>query len=211
MHLHVGRQLDHRIAVPESGRRGPVACHHIHKASRRTDGRTTRGPDPRFPRNRCPIPRNRSSGFRHRHHVAVVVAAVAVQPTERDVNASGRESESPTLLLHHRDRSRKIDDQLPQHRTIGEAQREQSVVVSAQERHHVQAAGRGVCHWSTSDSAEGCDVAARKRRGVDRITQVLLPHYSARKQVEGIYRVVLGRHHHVTRHDQRRGVHVSVH
>ena len=90
----------------------------------------------------------------HPDDVATVVTAVAEQSAERDVNHPRVDGQRPPQLLQVRFRTRRVDVLLPGHRTIGQAQRVEHVVVTLQERDDVHAARGRVRGGRARDSGD---------------------------------------------------------
>src|SRR5207245_10781716 len=99
-----------------------------------------------------------------------------------------------SLLLHLGIRTGGVDVQLPQLGSVDQAQREEHVMVAAQERDHVEPPGRRIDRWSTGDTGDRGDVSAGEGTGVHRLTNMLGQDRLSRKDVARVEGVVFGRY-----------------
>src|SRR5260370_18944220 len=201
--------MDHRVAVRKCLRGRPVASHHVDGPGR-VDGRAGRAPDSGPSNDRGPEGNMRSAVNWHSPQISVVIAAVAKAPTKWDVDATRPQGKRAALLLNQRVRAGRVDIVLAHHRPVGQAQGEENMVVSAQERDHIQTPAHHIRGRRARDAGHRSDVSAGERGCVNGIAQVPMPNHRAAEEIQRVNGVVLGRDHDVPCNDQGRSVNIAV-
>ena len=142
----------------------------------------------------------------HRHHRPHVLAAVAVQPTETDVDVAVGHGQGGALLDRWRvlQRARDVDIAGPEDRAGDGVEVVEDVDGAGLLRDHEDRLGGGVVGRGAGH-AQREDVPAGQVGLGHRRAHVVLPHHRPALGVQRVEGVVLGGHDHVAPHDDRLG------
>ena len=171
--------------------------------ARGVDDRATGGPDGAFARDRDAVgDRGTTAARRNADDLAHILAAVASESAEADVDVTVGDGERRTLLVGPRIVASQVQSTRPQHGARGGIQGEQDVLEAGHFRDGKQRARRRVVRGRARDP-QRIDVSARQRRKRHRAAQVGVPAHRAVRRIERVDAIALGCGDHVPRHDQR--------